>query len=151
LDLLLTGTDVPKGDPWRAPKSRQHFAMALQEALASNASAIDISDGLQIDLGRICKASQLCATIDLDGLLNPHSGPTPNQVLGGGEDYELLLGIDPGEVATVEQVARETGTPWQWIGRFEPTTGDDIGIQWQWGGDHFCPDTDGQGWDPFRN
>lgn len=50
-------------------------------------ACIDVSDGLAIDLYRLCEASNL--SVDL-GLIPCFPGATPEQALYGGEDYELL-------------------------------------------------------------
>lgn len=63
-------------------------------------AAIDVSDGLLLDLGRLCEASgvgaQLRASqIPVHPLLQAHfSNPLP-LVLSGGEDYELLFTAPP--------------------------------------------------------
>ena len=69
---------------------------------------IDISDGLSLDLWRICQTSNVGATLDEDKLEAVFSGDaeraaaadgrTPlEHVLGDGEDFELLLAVE-GEV-----------------------------------------------------
>ena len=63
--------------------------------LVGKASAcIDISDGLAIDLFRICSASGVAAEIDEIPLLD---GATLKQALHDGEDYELLYTVPPGK------------------------------------------------------
>ncbi len=70
---------------------------------------IDISDGLALDLSRLCEASAVGATLEEERLLAAASddarrasdadGKTvPAHVLGDGEDYELLFAVE-GEVA----------------------------------------------------
>jgi thiamine-monophosphate kinase len=53
-------------------------------------AAIDLSDGLSIDLAHLCKESGVAAEIDAE-LLPIHPGATLDQALHGGEDYELLF------------------------------------------------------------
>ncbi|OUU21720.1 MAG: thiamine-phosphate kinase [Planctomycetia bacterium TMED53] len=151
LQLLQSGSELPEQDPWRFPISRQRFALALQERLQATPACIDISDGLEIDLQRLCTASKVSATVNLDTLLASPTPPTIEQILGGGEDYELILGVDPKEVSTVDQVAKETGTPWHWIGQFEESIQDMTKLQWQIAGDSFTPQKRDLGWDPFRS
>ena len=55
-------------------------------------AAMDLSDGLSLDLRRLCLESKLAAEIAA-----PPSfpGATPAQALHGGEDYELLFAVPP--------------------------------------------------------
>jgi len=55
-------------------------------------SCMDISDGLALDLHRLCLASGVAAEIDLVPLLE---GATTEQALHDGEDYELLYTAHP--------------------------------------------------------
>ncbi len=52
-------------------------------------SMMDISDGLALDLSRLCRASGTGARVEL-ARIPAHPAATPVEVLGGGEDYELL-------------------------------------------------------------
>ena len=68
-------------------------------------ACMDLSDGLSLDLRRLCEASGVGASISTAGL-PVAEGATPGQALDGGEDYELLFtaGPDfeaPGEIAGV--------------------------------------------------
>jgi len=54
---------------------------------------MDLSDGLSIDLARLCEASGVSANIDVLPLF---PGATLEQALHGGEDYELLFTVRPG-------------------------------------------------------
>ncbi len=72
----------------------------VSEAVINYAHAmIDVSDGLIADLGHICEASELGATIYLEKIPvhtdiknNPH---WRNYVLAGGDDYQLCFTISP--------------------------------------------------------
>lgn len=92
---------------WRRPRAR--FDLVPQ--LAPNA-CLDVSDGVALDLGRLCAASGVGARVELDRLPVEEGfheaaaslGEDPDALaLGGGEDYELLFtmpaSLDP-EVAT---------------------------------------------------
>lgn len=80
----------------------------LGERLALNRSAsamIDVSDGLALDLHRLCEASGVGARLGADSI--PHPAPTGNLLqrhealrlaLEGGEDYELLFTVSPKKV-----------------------------------------------------
>jgi thiamine-monophosphate kinase len=64
--------------------------LAIGFALRRHASAcMDISDGLSIDLHRLCLASGVAA--ELDDNLPVAKGATTRQALHGGDDYELLF------------------------------------------------------------
>jgi thiamine-monophosphate kinase len=54
---------------------------------------MDISDGLSLDLHRLCLASNMSADI-----VQPprFAGATPEQALHGGEEYELLFCVRQG-------------------------------------------------------
>ena len=63
--------------------------LALGKSLAGRATAcIDVSDGLSIDLHRLCLASGVAAVLDRVPVAR---GATIEQALHGGEDYELLF------------------------------------------------------------
>jgi thiamine-monophosphate kinase len=72
-------------------------------------AAIDISDGLIADLGHICAASNLGATIHLDHIryseaaqkLIEKGGFDYKNLLSAGDDYELLLAVPENAVAEI--------------------------------------------------
>lgn len=57
-------------------------------------AAMDLSDGLSIDLVRLCAASGVAAEVDA-AHLPVAPGATLEQALSGGEDYELLVAARP--------------------------------------------------------
>ncbi len=73
------------------PEPRLELGRYLRDELRATA-AIDISDGISLDLRRMCKASGLNAEIDAPPLF---PGATLDQALHGGEDYELLFTAPP--------------------------------------------------------
>jgi thiamine-monophosphate kinase len=97
-------------------------------------SAIDISDGLAQDLGHICRASNVSATINSDEV--PLSGPARmllegdahliNGLLSGGDDYELLFTVPPEWQKTVADIAKELNLPLSRIGLIEPSEQDHL-------------------------
>lgn len=71
--------------------------LALGKSLVGLAtSCIDISDGLSIDLYRLCLASGVAAEIDRIPVMQ---GSTLDHALNRGEDYELLFTVPPGRRA----------------------------------------------------
>jgi thiamine-monophosphate kinase len=79
------------GKPWDrriAPR------LALGRALRGQAtSCIDLSDGLSLDLHRLCLASGVAAELDRVPVVR---GATLDRALNGGEDYELLFTLPRG-------------------------------------------------------
>ncbi len=83
------GLQTGRGRAWQRhlyPKPR----LALGRRLRGRASAaMDLSDGLSLDLHRLCLASGVAA--ELDDTIPLFPGATLDQALHGGEDYELLF------------------------------------------------------------
>jgi len=80
-------------DPHLFPTPRIAQGLWLaRNAMAS--AAIDLSDGLSIDLAHLCAESGVAAEVDA-AALPIASGATPIQALNGGEDYELLFAAPP--------------------------------------------------------
>ncbi len=81
------------GHPWqkyRKPEPRIDFGLKLRGRATA---AIDLSDGLSLDLHRLCIASKVAAELDAIPVTR---GATLEQALHGGEDYELLFTMPPG-------------------------------------------------------
>jgi thiamine-monophosphate kinase len=71
--------------------------LALGQSLRGLATAcIDLSDGLSLDLHRLCMASGVAAQIDRVPVMR---GATIERALHGGEDYELLFTLPEGATA----------------------------------------------------
>lgn len=90
------------------------------------AAMMDISDGVAIDLGRLCGASGVGAELDgealfADPLLDAVAADPPldvrSCVLGGGEDYELLCAVADVHVAVFSELAVDHGVEVRAIGR----------------------------------
>jgi thiamine-monophosphate kinase len=73
------------------PEPRLQLGLYLRTTLRA-AAAMDLSDGLSIDLTRMCQASQCAANIDR---VPQFPGASLEQALHGGEDYELLFTVRP--------------------------------------------------------
>jgi thiamine-monophosphate kinase len=74
------------------PVPRLAAGMALRELGVS--CAIDLSDGLSLDLARLCRESKVSAQISAKNLPVARQS-TLNEALNGGEDYELLFTAAP--------------------------------------------------------
>jgi thiamine-monophosphate kinase len=84
-------------------------------------SMMDISDGIALDLARLCTASQLGAEIHPSALpihpsLAQHPDPIPLMV-GFGEEYELLFTSPQENRAAIEAIGMEFGHPVTRIGK----------------------------------
>jgi len=114
----------------RRPRPR----LALGQALLGLArAAVDVSDGLLQDLGHLCAASGVGATVQLDAL--PLSDAYRRAVarawrarpydpaLAGGEDYELLVAVPPARVAGACAAARKVGDRLTAVGEVSPGGG----------------------------
>jgi len=81
-----------QGKAWRR-HLRPEPRLALGHFLRGRATAaMDLSDGLSLDLRRLCLASRLGAETEMPPIF---PGATPEQALHGGEDYELLFTAPP--------------------------------------------------------
>jgi thiamine-monophosphate kinase len=111
---------------FRDPEPR----LALGQALAKGAlarAAIDVSDGLGLDAGRLANASGVRAVIEADRLpVSPAlaafaraSGRDPiEMILAGGDDYELLFAVAPEKAAEIAAAAPD-GAPLRRVGWLE--------------------------------
>lgn len=113
---------------YRLPRPR----LALGQALAGVArAAMDVSDGLVQDLGHLCRAAGCGAVIAADAV--PLSAPARAAlaadpallatILAGGDDYELLFAVAPGDSARVAVAGRLAGVPVTCIGHFAAGAG----------------------------
>jgi thiamine-monophosphate kinase len=94
-------------------------------------AAIDVSDGLGIDAGRLARASGVRAVIEEDRLpVSPSLAAAAGTldadpihwILGGGDDYELLFSARPEDAGAIEDLAT-VGVPVTRIGRLEAGSG----------------------------
>ncbi len=110
LEELRRGTAAPE----HALAHRYLYAeprIALGRALRGKATAaMDVSDGLLGDLGKLCAASGVGANVDLERLPVSDSlrrdfprSDCERFVLGGGDDYELLFTLPEADAAALER------------------------------------------------
>jgi len=104
--------------------------LALARSLAERGLAhagMDLSDGLSSDLAEMCRRSQVGARIEVAALpispavaaLERARGGDPLPVaLHGGEDYELLLAVDPTQFGALQELAGVWGVAVCGIGEF---------------------------------
>lgn len=129
-------TDRPIARVGEAQVLARHGATAM----------IDVSDGLSLDLSRLCAASGARARIRIADL---PAGPRalPEEVLGGGEDYELLATLPSAQAAGAAraEIGEAFGVPLSDIGEIEEGRGL-VAVEVD-GQEHpLTPD----GWDHFR-
>lgn len=91
------------------PRIAQGLWLARHDAATA---AMDLSDGLSIDLARLCEESGVAAEID-EATIPIAPGATVHDALHGGEDYELLFTAR----ASTKLPRRISGVPVTRIGR----------------------------------
>ena len=115
----------PLLEAWLSPYPRVGFAAAASN-LGGVTAAIDLSDGLAADLGRLCQASRLGVEVDASAMLEDEplgeaaralDVPRDDLRLGPSDDYELLLAIAPQRRHALEALAAESQVPFAVIGR----------------------------------
>src|SRR5437867_12083654 len=112
------GLATRKGRAWKRhlrPEPRLALGRFLRERLHATA-AMDLSDGLSLDLRRLSAASNVSAEIEAPPLF---PGATLGQALHGGEDYELLFTVRP-ETRVPPWFENQTLTRIGTIGRGSP-------------------------------
>lgn len=123
--------------------------LALGEWLAKKRLArvaMDVSDGLSIDLMRLCAASEVGACVDvasLPMLRDVEKAKAVQLALHGGDDYELLFTVEPRKVRQISRSFQEL--PLTRIGTI--TRGRKLEVQAEDGSVHRL---EPGGWDPFR-
>ncbi|NKB87982.1 MAG: thiamine-phosphate kinase [Acidobacteria bacterium] len=152
--LLLSRGAAPADGEWAATAIDAYVAPVTSQAWCATAAKpesvhamMDISDGLALDLHRMCEASQLgceLAAETLDSMVRPElaaavSSRSRDLVLSGGDDYAMLCALAPDAATDLA-----FGAPARCLGRFVA----DSGV--------WLRDANGliavgaTGWDPFR-
>jgi thiamine-monophosphate kinase len=133
---LLVRRDPQLADRWRLDRRQRDHLLdrylvpqprnALAEALRQHASAaMDVSDGLAGDLGKLCDASGVGADIEAERV--PLSDAARNALtndsalidpaLTGGDDYEVVATVPAAAVAPLMAAAAAAGVALTEIGR----------------------------------
>jgi thiamine-monophosphate kinase len=137
LGASALGLATGHGAAWRRhlrPQPRLELGRFLRARLGATA-AMDLSDGLSLDLGRLCRASGLAAAISAPPRFR---GASLEQALHGGEDYELLFTVP----AATRVPARFDAGPLTRIGVMQRGRAGEVLLD----GVPLAP----LGWDPFR-
>jgi thiamine-monophosphate kinase len=104
LGASALGLRTKRGAAWQRhknPRARTDLALRLRQHATA---AMDLSDGLALDLSRLCLASRVGAELQA---LPIFPGASESDALFGGEDYELLF--------TTRRPMQRAGL--HWIGR----------------------------------
>jgi thiamine-monophosphate kinase len=103
------------------------FARAMSETAGTIRAMMDISDGLSVDLIRLCAENSIGAVIDplavpVDpavAMIERARGGDPLPLaLHGGEDYQLLMAVSPESIDAVRDMAFVWDLPITVIGQF---------------------------------
>jgi thiamine-monophosphate kinase len=136
------GVMMRNGKDWKlsAPQ-RQHLLSrylvpqprnALAEAVRAHASAaMDISDGLAGDFGKLCRASGVAADIDVTRVplsdaakaVVTADGGMLDTVLTGGDDYEIICAVPTSKALRFQDAARAAGVTVSEIGEIKTGEG----------------------------
>jgi thiamine-monophosphate kinase len=116
---------------YRDPEPRVALGVALaREGIAT--AAIDVSDGVGVDAGRVARASESRIVLERSRLpvsealeaCAAREGEDPVAwLLAGGDDYELLFTARPSDRVRVEAGADAAGVPVTRVGRVEAGQG----------------------------
>ena len=149
--------DAATGSLWaalRRPLPRVRAGIALGGAAGQVHAACDISDGLALDLGRVCAASRVGAALwrpalPMDAATRAAAAGLGQDALAwavhGGEDYELLLAVPPAAEHTLRRLLAAVETPLVVVGAFLEQPGLYMG---EGPGSDLRP-LPNDGWDPF--
>jgi thiamine-monophosphate kinase len=104
------------------PEPRNALASAVRKFATA---AMDVSDGLAGDLGKLCRASGVAAVVDVTRVPLSAAARTALQaerklieiLLSGGDDYEIVCTVRPAKLSAFQAAARAVGVPVTDIGR----------------------------------
>lgn len=138
------------------PVPRVREAIAMGDA-ASIHAAIDVSDGLASEIHHLCRMSRVGARIeqtaipihpDTDAVARLCDTEALTFALSGGEDFELLFAVAPGDAEQVARAVKDaTGAPVSVLGEAVPPE-QGICLRREDGAWHPLPDT---GYEHFKS
>jgi thiamine-monophosphate kinase len=105
---------------------------ALSEAIRTHASAaMDISDGLAGDFGKLCRASGVAAVVDVKDVPLSDAAKAVvatdttaiETILTGGDDYEIVCTVPAAKADSFRAVAKGAGVAVAEIGEIKPGEG----------------------------
>ena len=129
LGLLALRGEVPDPDGFLAGRYRLPCPRLGLPLHGVASAGMDVSDGLVQDLGHLCRAAGLGATVQAGAIplseaaRNAGPGWLPTCLVGG-DDYELLLAVSPGREDALREAAG--GVPVTRIGSFREQPGVDV-------------------------
>jgi thiamine-monophosphate kinase len=135
LEMLSRGTALDRktqavlSNAFLRPQPRLALGRLLVER--GVAAAIDLSDGLLADLGRVCRASGASASVEVERLpVHPtvkasFYNRSTELALSGGEDYELLFTAN---TEKIDRITAEAGLPITVIGEIVAGEPGDISL-----------------------
>jgi thiamine-monophosphate kinase len=146
--LQSGGGDNRLTDRFLRPQPRTDIGRAIAGVASA---AIDISDGLVTDLGRLAAASGVRLVVELRDLPLSEAlvdlmgaGRALEHALGGGDDYELCFTVEPGRVPALDHMAADWDCGVTRIGYVE--VGEGVVLLRD---GKPCPDTSVQTWQHF--
>lgn len=109
-------------DRYRVPQPRNALARAVRQYATA---AMDVSDGVAGDLGKLCRQSAVSADVEvgrvpLSDAARRALAAEPalvESILAGGDDYEILCTVAQGDLSAFEAAARASGVAVTTIGR----------------------------------
>ncbi len=104
------------------PEPRKTLAPTVRKFATA---AMDVSDGLAGDLGKLCRASGVAAVVDVSRVPLSAAAKKASQAsskwlaiaLSGGDDYEIVCAVRPNRLAAFQSAARALGVAVTDIGR----------------------------------
>lgn len=146
---IAAGSPDSTQGPWTTPPVRLAEARWLVDTGGATAG-IDISDGLWLDLERLLTASGVTAAIDIgEGVTG---GLSADEILAGGEDYEILVAAPPSVLERCREFQSRFEVELTVLGAVKEATGASPAgsIELSLNGLTLAPPAVG-GWDPFSN